>query len=170
MIRLLCGAVAMLGLLGLAARAEDKPPANDRDFVATMAKGGFAEVKLGELAEKRAANPKVKEFGARMVKDHSDANNKLSEVARAQKIAVVAGFDQESRQMFMDLSKLQGEAFDQHYMKMMVEDHEKDVSMVEDYAKKATDPAIKKFCEDTLPTLREHLKMAKEVNEMVNKK
>jgi len=170
MIRLLCGAVALLGLLSVTARADDKSPANDRDFVAHMAKGGFAEVKLGELAEKRAANPKVKEFGARMVKYHTDANNKLSEVARAQKIAVAAGLDQESRQMFMDLSRLQGEEFDRHYMKMMVEDHEKDVSMVEDYAKKAMDPAIKKFCEDTLPTLREHLKMAKEVNDTVNKK
>jgi putative membrane protein len=172
MMKLLCGAMASMGLLMLAgaARAEDKAPSNDREFVALVAKGGHAEVKLGELAEKRAANPKVKEFAARMVKDHTDANKKLADAAKNQKVAVVVGFDQESRKMFDEMSKLQGDEFDRHYMKMMVEDHEKDVPMVENYAKMAMDPEIKKFCEETLPTLREHLKLAKEVNDLVNKK
>lgn len=172
MIRLLCGVVASMGLLALAgtARADEKQPANDREFVVHAANGGHAEVKLGELAEKRAANPKVKEFAARMIKDHTAANKKLVAAAKNQRVAVVAGFDRESRKMFMELSKLQGEAFDREYMKMMVDDHEKDVAMVEEFAKKATDPEIKKFCEDTLPTLREHLKMAKEVSDLVNKK
>src|SRR5262249_33977085 len=118
----------------------------------------------------RAANPKVKEFAARMIKDHTAANKRLVAAAKNQRVAVVAGFDRESRKMFMELSKLQGEAFDREDMKMMVDDHEKDVAMVEEFAKKATDPEIKKFCEDTLPTLREHLKMAKEVSDLVNKK
>lgn len=171
MMRLLSGLVASMGLLMLAgvARADDKTPANDREFVAHMAKGGHAEVKLGELSEKRAANPRVKEFAARMVRNHTDGNKKLADAARNLKVAVVAGFDAESRKMYMDLSKLQGDAFDRQYMKMMVEDHEKDVAMVEEFEKKAMDPQIKKFCEDVLPTLREHLKLAKELNDLVNK-
>src|SRR5262249_27862679 len=110
MIRLLCGVVASMGLLALAgtARADEKQPANDREFVVHAANGGHAEVKLGELAEKRAANPKVKEFAARMIKDHTAANKKLVAAAKNQRVAVVAGFDRESRKMFMELSKLQG--------------------------------------------------------------
>jgi putative membrane protein len=171
MIKVLCGALALMGLLAAgAARADEKTPANDREFVAAAANGGYGEVKLGELAEKRAANERVKAFGARMVKDHTEANKKLTDAAKNLKVAVVTGFDPDARKMFMGLSKLQGDEFDRHYMRMMVEDHEKDVAEIADFAKKAMDPEIKKWCEDVLPIVREHLKMAKEINDVVNKK
>jgi putative membrane protein len=72
--------------------------------------------------------------------------------------------------MFMELSKHEGADFDKHYMMHMVEDHEKDVALVEKWSKMAQDPEVKKWCEDSLPVLKEHLKMAKEVNDSVNKK
>jgi putative membrane protein len=50
-------------------------------FVEEAAMGGKAEVELGALAEKRAANPKVKQFGKRMVTDHSKANAELKRLA-----------------------------------------------------------------------------------------
>src|SRR5262245_49856558 len=171
MIRLFCGIVASLGLVMFvsAARAEDKAPTNDREFIAHMATGGHAEVKYAELAEKRAQNAKVKEYAARMAKDHTEVNKKLADVAKNQKVAVVAGLEGDKRAMFMDLSKLQGDEFDRHYMKMMVENHEKSVVLLDKFSKMGMDPEVKKFCEEILPTVKEHLTMAKEINETVNK-
>jgi putative membrane protein len=44
------------------------------NFAITAANGGMTEVELGKIAEDHASNPRVKAFGAMMVKDHSEAN------------------------------------------------------------------------------------------------
>ena len=62
------------------------------------------------------------------------------------------------------LSKLSGAAFDRAYMKAMVDDHVKDVSEFKKEAKSGTDPEVKAWAAKTLPTLEEHLKMAREAN------
>jgi putative membrane protein len=44
---------------------------------------------------------------------------------------------------------------------MMLKDHEKDVSEFEKQSTKGTDPEVKAFASKTLPTLQEHLRMAR---------
>jgi len=46
----------------------------DMKFIHEAAMGGMAEVEIGRVAERNAQNPQVKQFGARMVKDHDAAN------------------------------------------------------------------------------------------------
>jgi putative membrane protein len=49
----------------------------------------------------------------------------------------------------------------------MVEDHEKDVALFEQQAESGEDADLRAFAEETLPTLREHLELAKEVHSQV---
>ena len=44
----------------------DKLAGTDKAFVEKAAMGGVAEVELGKLAQQKAANDQVKQFGARM--------------------------------------------------------------------------------------------------------
>jgi len=53
-----------------AARGSD----SDRQFLLHAASSGMAEVQLGQLAAERAASAEVKQFGQRMVDDHTKAN------------------------------------------------------------------------------------------------
>lgn len=53
----------------------------DSDFMKFAAKGGLAEVELGQMAAQKASDPGVKEFANRMIRDHSKANTALSELA-----------------------------------------------------------------------------------------
>jgi putative membrane protein len=53
----------------------------DSSFYKALAEGGVAEVADGKLAETRAADPKIKDFAAMMVKDHSAANQELKALA-----------------------------------------------------------------------------------------
>lgn len=165
------GALACLSLLLMAQvlRADDKLPANDRDFVTKAMTCGHAEVKFSELADKRASNERVKEFAASMVKDHTEANKQLAEQAKNQKIAVAAGFERDNREVYTNLSKLNGADFDKAYMKQMVEDHENAVKMLEHQVKISQDPEVKKFAEEMLPKVQAHLKHAKELQETVGK-
>lgn len=48
-------------------------------------------------------------------------------------------------------------------MSDMVKDHRADVAVFERESKDAKDPAVKDFADQTLPTLREHLKAAEKI-------
>jgi putative membrane protein len=72
--------------------------------------------------------------------------------------------DQENNNKLMGLS---GDAFDREYMNMMVKDHEKDVKEFEKASTKAKDPDVRAFAAKTLPTLREHLQQARDIQSRV---
>src|SRR6185503_8677135 len=93
-------------------------------FAAKAAQGGLTEVQLGQLAMKNGADPGVKEFGQRMVADHSRANNELKAIASQQSIQLPAEVSAEQKSMIDKLSKLSGAEFDKEYMDDMVKDHE----------------------------------------------
>lgn len=135
----------------------------DSTFVKKAARGGLAEVELGQLATQKASNEEVKKFGQRMVDDHTKANEQLKQVAAEKNIDLPQNLDAKDKATKAHLEKLSGEQFDKAYMRDMVKDHQKDVAEFEHESKMAKDPAIKSFAEQTLPTLREHLKEAEKI-------
>lgn len=61
------------------------------------------------------------------------------------------------------LSELSGDAFDQEFIDIAVKGHEKDVKEFEKISTKAKDPDVQAFAAKTLPTLREHLQQARDL-------
>jgi putative membrane protein len=138
----------------------------DKNFLTHAAQGGEAEVELGRLAQQKAADSQVKAFGQRMETDHSKAGSELRALIAQKGLTVPGGFPPDAVALKNRLDKLQGATFDQAYMRAMVDDHVKAVREFE-MAAKSTDSDIKAFAEKTLPTLREHLKMAQDTNKAV---
>ncbi len=164
-----CAAV-VLAVAGGNVRAADRDTFSDRDFIAKALDSGVAEVKMGQLAERLADSEKVKDFGRMMVKDHNKANDQLMDLAKARKLAVVSDMKKEALAIYNRMSKLDKKEFDRSYMKQMVEDHKKAVSLFEKAAKEARDANVKKFAAKTLPHLREHLKKARALSTSLDKK
>jgi putative membrane protein len=135
-------------------------------FARKAAAGGMAEVELGRLATQKASSDKVKQFGQRMVDDHSKANDELKQVASTAGIELPSEIDSKSKATIEKLSRLSGAEFDKAYMADMVRDHEHDVAEFARAAKHADSP-VGSFAGKTLPTLREHLKMARDVEKEV---
>jgi putative membrane protein len=135
---------------------------DDQEFMNKAAQGGMAEVMLGQTASSKGTSPDVKNFGNRMVSDHGKANDELKQLAQTKGVTLPADVDDESKKMADKLSKLSGKDFDKAYIDGMVEDHEKDVKEFEKASKNAKDPDLKAWAAKTLPTLQDHLKMAKE--------
>jgi putative membrane protein len=136
---------------------------SDRTFIKKAAEGGLAEVELGKLATEKAASPEVKQFGQRMVEDHSKANEQLKQVASEKGVAVPEKLSPKDAATKARLEKLSGKAFDRAYMHDMVVDHTKDVSEFRMEAKNAKDPDVKNFASQTLPVIEDHLKEAKSI-------
>ena len=131
---------------------ESKLSSADKAFIKDAAKGGMMEVAMGRVAEKNATNSEVKQFGARMVKDHSKANEELKAIAKEENVEWPA--EKEAGKWKSD----------KDYMDAMVKDHEKDLAEFEKEAKKGSDPSVKSFADKTAKTVQEHLEMAKEID------
>lgn len=134
----------------------------DQGFVTKAAEGGKAEVELGTLATQRASNEQVKQFGQRMIDDHSKANDELKSIVAGKAMSVPNAMDAKSRAVKTRLSKLTGAAFDRAYMEDMVKDHQEDIAEFQREADHGADPDIKAFAQKTLPTLQHHLQMAQD--------
>jgi putative membrane protein len=162
---------ALAGLLVLtpALAATGALHSYDKKFAWNAAVGGMEEVQLGQLAVQKASNPDVKSFGQRMVDDHSKANDKLKALASQKGVTLPTTLPAAEKKDVDKLSKLSGSAFDHEYMSMMVKDHKKDVSEFEKETKQARDSDLKSFAQSTLPTLRDHLKMAEDTYSKLHK-
>ncbi len=140
----------------------------DRDFAGKAAMGGMAEVDLGRLAVDKAGNADVKQFGQRMIDDHSQAGDELKSWARQKDVTLPTELDPSHKATHDRLAKLSGDAFDRAYMKDMVADHNQDVAEFQRESKTVQNPDLKAWVNKTLPVLKEHQKLAREVNEKVS--
>jgi len=128
------------------------------------AQGGMAEVAGGQTASTNAASSSVKDFGNRMVQDHGKANDELKQLASSKGVTLPTDTDAEHKAKLDEMSKKKGKDFDKAYMSDMVKDHEKDVAEFQKQSTSAQDPDLKNWVTKTLPTLQDHLKMAKDIN------
>jgi putative membrane protein len=138
--------------------------ADDKTFMKKAAEGGLAEVQLGQLAQQNGQSQDVKDFGKRMVDDHTKANDQLKQIASQKGVTLPTSPNSHDQAEYNRLSKMQGDSFDKAYSKMMVSDHKKDVSEFKHEASSGTDNDVKGFASQTLPTLEEHLQMAEKMN------
>jgi putative membrane protein len=138
--------------------------AKDYKFVADAYRGGTTEVELGQLAVQKASTDQVRHFGERMVADHKRANEELATIASAKGATLPARLSYGENATMSHLQKATGADFDKSYAKHMVKDHETDVKDFKDAAKDLNDPELRAFAQKTLPTLEEHLRMARELD------
>ena len=151
---------------GTMAATSSMDPA-DSDFMMKAAQGGMAEVNMGNMASSKATNADVKKFGDRMVTDHSKANDELKQLASTKGVTLPTDVNDEQKKAMDMMSSKNGKDFDKAYIDDMVKDHETDVAEFEKASKNAKDADLKAWATKTLPTLQEHLKMAKDTQKKV---
>jgi putative membrane protein len=132
-------------------------------FAKEAAQGGLAEVEMGRLAVERGTRPEVKQFGQRMIDDHTKANTELMQIAARKNMQLPKEVSHEQKEMMDKLAKRSGADFDKDYVDAMVEDHEHDVKAFDEQAEEGTDADIKQFAAKTLPTLKQHLESIRSI-------
>ncbi|WP_428539357.1 DUF4142 domain-containing protein [Rhodopila sp.] len=174
----LLAAVSLLALVGCqqtekaatdvksAAQAQTNPTlsTSDTTFINTAATAGAEEVKFGELAKTRATTPAIRNFASQMVKDHTAVNEKLAALATRKQFTAPTTMDTMHDDSYDKLKGTHGRAFNKMYMDGQVQDHDQVVQAFKDEAQNGTDPDVKAFAEETLPTLEHHLALAKRLD------
>jgi putative membrane protein len=109
----------------------------------------------------------VRDYGHRLVQDHSKANERLHRIAVANGIEWPNSTDKKQAKTRHELSELSGDRFDKKFMKDMVKDHEKDIHDYQKAEKKVDNSQLQQYVQNTLPTLHEHLQLARQVRQEV---
>jgi putative membrane protein len=139
----------------------------DLDFATKAVQGGLMEVRLGELAQQQAATPGVQQFGERMVQDHGQANEQLTQIMQNKGIELPEDMPKEGQELHDELQQKSGQEFDQAYMDEMVRDHQADIEAFQQYAETGQDPDLRGFAEQALPVLEQHRRLAQQTREQV---
>ena len=138
---------------------------DDAKFAVAAANGGMAEVELGQLAQQKAVNGKVKDFGAMMVTDHTKANNEMMALAKSKGITLPTAIGSDEQKTKDGLSAKSGADFDKAYVSNMIDDHKNDIKEFEDASKNCKDADLKAFAVKTLPTLKMHLDAIQKIHD-----
>src|ERR1700761_6272645 len=127
-------------------------------FLVKAIEGNFAEVQMGELAQKNGQSPGVKSFGEMLRTDHSAANEKAMDAAKELGVKAPDAPSAAQKQAYDKMTKTTGAAFDKAFAEHMVADHKKDIAESQAEAKKQD--AAGQYAMNALPTLQKHLETA----------
>jgi len=129
----------------------------DIQFTINIASSGLKEIELGKLAQKKAENKRVRNFGGLMAKDITKTLNKLQIIAQNRHIDLPATPLPADQKTIDSLNQFSGKAFDNAYVNLMITDRENYVTIFEGVAKNSIDPDIKSFANKTLTPIKNHL-------------
>ncbi len=141
--------------------------AADNEFAHKAAMGGMMEVMMGNLARTNATNQQVKDFGQRMVTDHTKANDDLKAWAAQNNVNLPNALNTDMQQKYDELKSKTGADFDKAYTSMMVDDHKKDISDYRKAADGSDNTDLRNYASRTLPVLEEHLQMVERIHSTV---
>jgi putative membrane protein len=151
----------LIAAIPVVAWSADSNP--DQSFFKHAAEGGIAEVEAGKLAESKGSSQAVKDFGAMMVKDHTEANNKLKALATTENVDLPESSSARQMATKAKLEALTGETFDKSYIKGQIAAHEETAGLLKKEIASGKDSKAQAFAKEILPTVRAHLKKIKEI-------
>ena len=118
------------------------------------------EIEMGKQAEKNGNTKAVKDFGKMLVKDHTDADKKVTALAKKEKVDLTAN----TPPMKSEMAAIPpGPEFDKKFAQSMLEDHKKDVAETTQARDSTDDAQLKKLLTDVVPVLEKHEQTAQKI-------
>src|ERR1700716_2543781 len=111
------GAATLMAITIPTASAKDKP---SEAFLKKAIEGNFAEVSMGDLAQKNGQSDGVKSFGKMLSTDHAAANQKAMEAAKGMGMNPPSGPNARQKADYDKMSKATGASFDKMFATHMV--------------------------------------------------
>jgi len=133
--------------------------AGERAFVIAAAQGNVAEIQAGELAQQRTTSQPVRQFAQRMIRDHTQANQQLMQIASRYGITPPSTPGPADQAAYQTLQQLSGAAFDRQYLEQQFGAHVTQHAMYETVADRAQTPDVRAYAQRTAPIIQQHIDM-----------
>ncbi len=135
----------------------------DRLFVQKAAEGGMAEIQFGQLAAQKGGSDEVKQFGQRMVSDHTMLNEGMKPVAEQLGAKAPTKLNKKDQAEYDKLNALSGADFDKEYLSSMVKDHKQDLQEFQMEGSMTQNPNLKAALDKSIPVIQQHLQMVSQI-------
>ena len=145
------------------AETATKPSGADQKFARTAMEGGMAEVQLGQLATQKASADDVKQFGQKMVDDHSKLNDQMKQLAPSLGVTPPTQLSAKDEALQTKLQGLSGDQFDKAYIQAMVSDHKKDLQEFKKEAGTTQNSQLKDAAKQGATVIQSHLEMIQQL-------
>ena len=136
---------------------------SDKKFVHVALQGVNAEMRFGQLAAQKGNSADVKEFGQKIVDDHTKLGDQMKLVAQQEGIDVPDSITGKDKALEVKLRGLSGDAFDRAFIRTMVHDHRKDLSKFQKEAMSGNDTSIRHAASRGAQIIGEHLQIAEQI-------
>jgi putative membrane protein len=139
----------------------------DMTFIRHAGSSNLMEIRLGQVAQSRASNSAVKQFGQRMIDDHTRLQNQLTAVVSSTGVSFVPAMDASHQQLASRIERLSGAEFDRTYMQAMIQGHQDDINQFQTQSQSARSTQVRNLASGSLPLLQQHLSLAVQVGSQV---
>lgn len=119
------------------------------------------------MALRKSQNPAVQAFAQRMIQDHSLADSQLAAMAKDKGLSLPQAPTQQQQAQASQLATLSGQQFDANYAREQVQDHLQAIALFQQEMNSTGDLQIRNLAAVTLPTLKEHLRLARQLETQV---
>lgn len=128
-------------------------------FANEVGASDWYEIEAGKLAQDKAQNAALKDFGKMMVDNHTQSTEKLKAAGATANPAIVPSptLNAEQETNLEALRSAEGAAFDELYKTQQVAAHEKALATVQGYAADGDVPALKTFASEAQKVVQAHL-------------
>lgn len=136
---------------------------NAQSFVNAAASSDRFELESSRLAATKAESSAVKTFAEQMISAHTQSTAKLKSVLAGVTPAIAPDDTPTAEQQsaMTSLQAAKGSDFDSAYASAQVDAHQKTLDTLKAYAAKGDNPKLQAFAKELIPTVTQHLNMAK---------
>lgn len=145
------------GTMGSDSSLANQQAMADQAFVRKALEGGVVEVQLGQLAQQKSQSEDVKQFGQKMVEDHTQLGDQMKPIAQQLGVKEPKGPSKKDKQLMAKLDALSGPQFDEAYIQAMVKDHKQDLKEFKDAAQTAQNANVKQVAQQGTGVISQHL-------------
>ena len=146
------------------AQAQTPIPPSPKDFVMAAAQSDQYEIMAAHLADVQGKDVRVRTFAQAMIRDHTRLTEDLRQAVVASGLpSPDSGMSSDEAALLSGLQGLRGAEFDKAYARQQELAHAQAVAVEDSFATGGADVNLKKAAQSALPTIQEHLKMAKQL-------
>lgn len=140
----------------------------DRDFVTNVAAANLMEIRLGQMAERKARNSAVKQFARRMVDDYTDFQKRWTGMAARNGLDVKPGMGPRHMDKIQRLQKASNAEFDRVYMTIVTEHFQALMPYFQKEGRDLQSAAARDLIRNRVPALRQQLAEARRIDDQVH--
>lgn len=137
----------------------------DKRFVRSVAFSSLVEMEAGKLSLGKTKDSTIQRFGRLLINEHQQLAKDLKDVVAQREVEFPVRLDDAHENKIAHLSTKSGREFEIAFIKLMVDDYKTSLRLFDEAGAHAKDVHIQSFANKNIPIIREHLRIANQLND-----